>query len=41
LPTIDDHHINYKIPLEMHRTIHYLSDDYLVACNISLQIELV
>lgn len=41
LPTIDDHHINHKIPLQMHRTIHYLSDDYLVSCNSSLQIELV
>jgi hypothetical protein len=41
LPTIDDHHINHKILLEMHRTIHYLRDDYLGSCNISLQIELV
>jgi hypothetical protein len=40
LPTIDDHHINHKNLLEMHKTIHYLSDDYLVSCNISLQIEL-
>jgi hypothetical protein len=41
LPTVENQHINHKIPLEMHKTIHYLSDDYLGLCNISLQIEFV